>query len=433
MHHRLRSVAVGMRLSCDVNCVNRALAPHNMKKAGKPCHSQLSIGRKPGNGPLKESAVYLMLCTAKDRNGTKYQIKDNILQVFTKFVNEGKATIRLKDPELDICISKADIIQLKSFLNILKQAVMGKELDNITLSSLTPASNKQVEKPQSSMVILSRKDYPLTKNFPMSLESLQVSECRMKRIDSRIVGLRNLTRLDLSNNSIELIPDDLSKLQLLSELRIAHNNLTVLSPSLCMKPSLQKLLSLLDLSYNKIQRLPVQICELANLVNLKLDHNEMEVLPPTIGRFPKLKFLSACNNKLKVLPANFMKLQLDSVDLFGNSFDSVENYQLYGTSVDVPSLVECAARAIRKNRIPYTEDDLHLHLCRYLESARQCWCGNYCFQCSVRYTTKVDLRFIASTVTAVDVLGGTGVPVEGFLCSPQCLKKFQSNPNAYWR
>lgn len=178
----------------------------------------------------------------------------------------------------------------------------------------------------------------------------QVSECHMKRIDSRIFNLRNLARLELSNNSIEFIPDEIAKLQNLSELRLAHNNLTILSPSICLKESLQRSLNLLDVSYNKIKFLPLQICELLNLVNLKIDNNEIEALPPTIGRLHKLQFISACNNRIRVLPANFMKLRVDSVDLFGNSFDILENYQISAGSVDVPSLVEATARSIRKYR-----------------------------------------------------------------------------------
>jgi LRR-repeat protein 1 len=85
-------------------------------------------------------------------------------------------------------------------------------------------------------------------------------------------------------------------------------------------------------------------------VNLKFDNNEMEMLPPTIGRLNRLQFISACNNKLRVLPANFMKLRLESVDLFGNSFDAIENYQISAGSVDVPTLMECAARSIKKER-----------------------------------------------------------------------------------
>ena len=38
--------------------------------------------------------------------GFFFQIKDNIQQIFGKFLNEGKATIRFKEPEQDLCISK---------------------------------------------------------------------------------------------------------------------------------------------------------------------------------------------------------------------------------------------------------------------------------------------------------------------------------------
>ena len=64
-----------MRLTCDVDVVNRALSSHNLKKAARPCHSQLSIGKKPGNGPMKEDSLYLMLCTTKDKNGSKYLVR----------------------------------------------------------------------------------------------------------------------------------------------------------------------------------------------------------------------------------------------------------------------------------------------------------------------------------------------------------------------
>ena len=36
--------------------------------------------------------------------GCKYLIQNNISAVFTKLVNEGKTTIRLKEPEHDLCI-----------------------------------------------------------------------------------------------------------------------------------------------------------------------------------------------------------------------------------------------------------------------------------------------------------------------------------------
>lgn len=142
-----------MRIKCEMDLVNRILPSMNVKKGGKGCHTQLSIGRKP-QSDNKEGVLFIMACTAKDRNGTKFQvslslsfsydakiiseiilnsayvcknkcwhawnlfhlvqcaifcffqIRDNIEQIFAKFINEGKATIRLKDPPQDLCLCK---------------------------------------------------------------------------------------------------------------------------------------------------------------------------------------------------------------------------------------------------------------------------------------------------------------------------------------
>lgn len=34
------------------------------------------------------------------------QLRDNIEKFFTWFVEEGKATVRLKEPAVDVCLSK---------------------------------------------------------------------------------------------------------------------------------------------------------------------------------------------------------------------------------------------------------------------------------------------------------------------------------------
>ena len=62
-----------MRISCDVDIVNRLLPSFNMKKKGKSSRAQLSVGRKPGSG-ANSGDVFLMMCTKQDRNGAKYQV-----------------------------------------------------------------------------------------------------------------------------------------------------------------------------------------------------------------------------------------------------------------------------------------------------------------------------------------------------------------------
>ena len=181
---------------------------------------------------------------------------------------------------------------------------------------------------------------------------LQVSECRMKKIDSRIFNLWKLVKLDLSNNAIETIPDDITKLTNLAELNLSHNHIVTFPASVCLKETLQKSLSALDLSHNQIQLLPLQICELTNLVSLKVNGNQISQLPPTIGRLVKLKFFSASENKLTSLPASFIKLRLDSLDLFNSGCDMshIKTPHVSSQCVPVPSLLECCARSIRKKR-----------------------------------------------------------------------------------
>lgn len=55
-------------------------------------------------------------------------------------------------------------------------------------------------------------------------------------------------------------------------------------------------------------------------MKLKLDDNELVCLPFHIGRLSRLRSLSAAHNQLAELPADFRKLSLENLDLFGNPF-----------------------------------------------------------------------------------------------------------------
>ncbi|XP_071080990.1 leucine-rich repeat protein 1-like [Haliotis cracherodii] len=421
-----------MRLSCEVDVVNRLLPSHNVRKAKRGCHAQVSLGRKPAASASRSgSQLFLMVCTAKDRNGAKYVIKNNVSQVFAKFVSEGKATIRFKEPEQDLCLSKADPLQLKSLLSLVRAGAQGQDLDRVTLSSLAPASTKQVEKPRTELTVTSRKEYPVTSRFPASLEVLTVHSCGMKRLDPRILHLSRIHTLDLSLNALTSLPDDWGRLSCVSTLILTDNQLSEI-PSALWKSQLCETIAVLDVRNNHIATIPLQICELHKLACLRLDNNGFDSLPPTIGKLTNLKELAVAQNKIKVLPAGFAQLRLENLDVSDNPFDlSVEGVTGEERLV-FPTLMECVARAIRKYRIPYTEEDLFPQLFHYLAAARQCWCGNFCFTCSARYFSHVSLRHLVSNSYSASP-GITTAPIEGFLCSQHCLTRFKNNPRAYWR
>ena len=225
---------------------------------------------------------------------------------------------------------------------------LGKAVDKVTLSALAPASAKQVEKPKTRLTVTSKRDYPLTEGFPSSLEYLQVTGCKLKRMDTRMLQLNSLRILDLSNNSLAELPAEIGQMRSLSELKLANNNITDLSKDFCQS-NVRKTLFLLDLSANKLKFLRPDFCELTGLTRLKLDGNELMCLPHRISRLVHLRFLSASQNQLKVLPPGFGLLNLEELDLFGNPFMN-DGPSTAISRLEFPALMELSARAIHHHR-----------------------------------------------------------------------------------
>uniref|UniRef100_UPI00398EE381 leucine-rich repeat protein 1 isoform X1 n=2 Tax=Pristiophorus japonicus TaxID=55135 RepID=UPI00398EE381 len=413
-----------MKLQCEVEVINRMLPTFGMRNRGKGNRAVLSIGKHHDRNIKNNSAtIHLLICTLKDKAGCKYKLKENIEQFFTKFVEEGKATIRLKEPAVDVCLSKADVNNLKNFLSALRLAHRDSEIDTIPLSNLAPAKTSEVEKPKAKMVITSRKDYPLTTNFPYSLEFLQVSYCKLARVDMRMLCLRRLRKLDLSNNHIRKLPATIGDLACLSELVLHNNHLETFSVALCSS-TLQKSLQFLDLSHNRLRALPVQFCELHELINLKLDDNELLQLPYKIGQLTKLRFLSAARNKLPYLPCDFQRLCLENVDLFGNLFEQ-PNLLAPTIQLQIPmTLLEIAARAMVNYRIAYGPNILPAHLCQDLDLTKTCLCRRPCLNSFIQVVVNLNLHQVSHTVVLVDNMGGTEAPILCYFCSLTCYSEF---------
>uniref|UniRef100_A0A8C6DEQ4 PIF1/LRR1 pleckstrin homology domain-containing protein n=1 Tax=Moschus moschiferus TaxID=68415 RepID=A0A8C6DEQ4_MOSMO len=97
-----------MKLHCEVEVVSRHLPALGLRNRGKGVRAVLSLCQQAPRTPPGARAC-LFVSTLKDRRGTRYELKENIEQFFTKFVDEGKATVRLKEPPVDICLSKDSI------------------------------------------------------------------------------------------------------------------------------------------------------------------------------------------------------------------------------------------------------------------------------------------------------------------------------------
>jgi len=414
-----------MRIHAEVDVVNRQLAVHGMKGKGKKVKTHLAIGRKPladGN-----SEIFLMLSNNSNKQGVKYIIKNNVSNFFTKMINEGKSTIRFNEPPHDICIKCDDILQLKSFLMVVKKVMDGKDCEKLTLSALQPVSTKQIEGPKKKLVVLKRGDYP-TKGFPHTLQQLQVTGIRLARVDGRMLKLRSLVKLDLSGNEITSVPDNFDLLDQLSELNLSGNQIEKLPRGFCTG-TLAKSLKLLNLSENKIVLLPNYFCNLRQLVTLNLNNNQLKLLPPSIGRLTCLKHFQASGNNLKVLPGSFSRLRLETLELSSNDFDTqTEPRVLRDRLENVGTLLELVARYIVRKGLAVGPEDVTPQLLNYLDSGMRCLCGCPVWNNVVTALVTMDLARVSSSISA----GGVDrVCIEASLCSNKCLQMFQNNPYAF--
>jgi len=414
-----------MRIHAEVDVVNRQLANHGMKGKGKKVKTHLAIGRKPlADG---DSEVFLMLSNNSNKQGVKYIIKNNVSNFFTKMINEGKSTIRFQDPPHDICIKSDDILQLKSFLMVVKKVMDGKDCGKLTLSALQPVSTKQIEGPKKKLTVLKRGDYP-SQGFPQTLQQLQVSGIRLARVDNRMLKLRNLVKLDLSGNEITTVPDNFDLLDHLSDLNLSANQIEKIPRGFCVG-ALAKSLKLLNLSENKIVLLPNYVCNLTQLVTLNLNNNQLKLLPPSMGKFTNLKHLQASENNLKILPGSFSRLRLETLELSANDFDpQTEPRTLRDRLEDVGTLLEIVARFVVKKGIRVGPEDVTPQLLNYLDSGMRCLCGNPVWNNVVTALVTMDLGRVATQISA----GGLDrVCIEASLCSNKCLQMFQNNPYAF--
>lgn len=404
-----------MKLLCDISIGNR-LAPNLKRKSTK---STLALCKQP-----KSKEFCIILFTSQNKNGTKYNIKGNIQQIFTRCVNEGKTTIQFKEPPHDVYI-QANVIQLKSFLHLFKGALQGtlcdKDLATCSGMAVTPISAKHI--PQKKLFIRSRAEYPV-KGFSKTLEVLHINNIQRCSLDRGILNLKALKVLNLSTNLIETLPEDLNRLPCLAELNVSGNQLGKCPPKLwCwMGGHLSQTLKVLNLSTNGLKYLPCQIVKLYNLSYLHVDNNELVAFPAGIGKLNKLKVLTASNNAIASLPGSAKMWRLQHLDLSYNRFQQQQNNPAVALPKPPPpcSLKEGAARKVLLMRIPYTPCDLPRTLINYLDNARYCVCGRACFEVYIKHTQMLLLESIADHL-AISADGSMYIPMECYCCSLKCF------------
>lgn len=317
-------------------------------------------------------------------------LTNNLCGIFGKFVNDGKCTISFKLPEVNLQI-KADPIQLKAFLNVMKNelnadsnSINNNQDGSNKMIRAFASTNKMITEQVTKLTITKRSEFP-TKGFPRTLRELRINEVGCLQMPIGILNLTNLTHLDLSNNQISRIHKSLGNLRL-TQLNLSNN---VINEWQWMNgKNLQTSLQYLNLSKNKLKMICGLVGCFENLVNLDLSFNEIEQLPFAIQQMKQLRNFNLSNNQLKHLPSSIMNLNLDVIDISKNQFTAIEDVQKYRFDMRqqftqefvFPNLFELASRVVIRQKIKYMHQNIPQIIKDILFYSPNCArCGTFCF------------------------------------------------------
>lgn len=146
-----------------------------------------------------------------------------------------------------------------------------------------------------------------------------------------IPTLKNLSRVDLSNNNLTEFPIELTFLSRVHYLNLEHNKISSFPTSFGELTAL----TYLKLSYNHIVSLPSSITELINLKELDVIFNQIKEIPFLLSSLEKLSTLCLGWNKFEHIPQKVVSLpSLTSLRLQANEIRSIELFR------PMPSLSE---------------------------------------------------------------------------------------------
>ena len=401
-----------MKLVCTVSIGNRLYQTANRRYS----KSTLALCKHP-----KCDVYYMILFTSQNKSGKKYELKDNVLKVLTRYVYEGRFTIQLAQPPHDLYI-EADEEQVKAFLHLLKRILENKVREGeLTYSSMSVTPVPVKDMPQKKLTITERSGYP-PRGFPRTLEVLRISDMNRDSVDKGILKLRKLKILDLSNNCIEFLPTEINSLPSLRELYLAGNMLGKVSPSQWnwIGGALSKNLKLLDISRNGMKFLPDNIIQLNNLLCLDISYNDITVLPSGIGNLRCLKKMLASDNKLSALPCSVRHWNLENIDIANNNLRQNNQFSSVPKFLPISSLKDAAASKVLSLRLHYSTENLPETIIRYLNLAKYCICGKACFDVYIYFPNVMPLSSITQRYS-MSAGYSSYVPIDCHLCSISCL------------
>ncbi|XP_073825101.1 leucine-rich-repeats and calponin homology domain protein isoform X2 [Musca autumnalis] len=164
------------------------------------------------------------------------------------------------------------------------------------------------------------KDFPKTgTKFNLSDTVIaDLSRNRFCELPEEITTFSFLETLLLYHNTIRSIPESVKHLTSLTYLDLRSNQLSSLPRELCFLP-----LQVLLVSNNRLTALPDELGRMDRLTDLDVSYNQLTTLPARIGELRSLRSFSLRSNQLMYLPRELTCLTLVSLDVSNNRISSL--------------------------------------------------------------------------------------------------------------
>ncbi|KAM4036554.1 volume-regulated anion channel subunit LRRC8D-like [Anomaloglossus baeobatrachus] len=137
------------------------------------------------------------------------------------------------------------------------------------------------------------------------LLQLKLCHCKISKIPGAVFGLTNLQCIDLTYNHLQYVDElgTLQRLRSLSILRLSHNAISHLPPSIEFLRNLEEL----SISNNKLENLPLSLFNLVRLRHLDVSYNHLRLIPPAVGHLTRLEKLTISSNQISLLPRELFR------------------------------------------------------------------------------------------------------------------------------
>eukprot|EP01138_Halocafeteria_seosinensis_P006692 gb/GECG01006841.1/.p1 GENE.gb/GECG01006841.1/~~gb/GECG01006841.1/.p1 ORF type:complete len:859 (+),score=100.56 gb/GECG01006841.1/:1-2577(+) len=185
--------------------------------------------------------------------------------------------------------------------------------DNVDLRGIDLTNNKLEFVPEETCD-------PEQESAWMSVESIRLSNNKLRSLPEGIGNLEFLVSLYVDKNHLQSVPFSLTACHSLRTLDLSENSLTSVPEELCQLRNLENLY----LNRNRLERLPEDIGSLSNLLELKISENRLVELPRGIGNLDKIKTLDIHDNRISELPQSVSMLHnVETLDARRNRLHSI--------------------------------------------------------------------------------------------------------------